>query len=227
MKKLILVTSSIDESNKKYTLHDHYCKAIESSGGIPIITSFENTEHIDQLLDVVGGVLLSGGGDIHSKHFNEELHEKASLIYEPRDNFEIELCKKALERDIPILCICRGMQLVNVVLGGSLHQHIEGHVNDTEDLMHPVKIVENSYFEKIYGNKTFEVTSLHHQAIKDLGRNVEVIAYSEDNIVEAVKVNNKTFVVGLQYHPERIYDKVESKILFDEFIKYCNLYENK
>ncbi len=228
MKKFILITSSVDEKNSsRYTLNDHYTKVIESAGGIPIISPFENPENIDRILDMVGGVLLSGGGDIHSKYYNQELHEKASLINENRDRFELELCKKALERDIPIFAICRGMQLLNVVLGGTLNQHIEGHVNDSEDLTHPINVVKGSYFDKIYENKTFEVTTLHHQSIKDVAEDIEVIAYSEDNVVEAIKVKNKTYVVGVQYHPERIYDKVESKILFDDFMKYCNMYENK
>ncbi len=227
MKKFILITSSVDENNSsKYSLHDHYSKVIESAGGIPIITPFQNAENIDRLLDIVGGVLLTGGGDIHAKYYNQELHEKASLLNEDRDRFELELCKKALERNIPIFAICRGMQLINVVLGGTLNQHIEGHVNEAEDLTHPINVVEGSYFDKIYNNKTFVVTTLHHQSIKEVAEDIEVIAYSEDNVVEAIKVKNKTYVVGVQYHPERIYDKIESKILFEDFINHCNMYEN-
>ncbi len=220
MKPFILISPSFDDSISKYTLNKFYTEAIEKSGGIPLLIPYESINYIDEILDKVDGVVLSGGGDIHAKFFNEELDEKAGFINVFRDEFEIKLCQKALERDIPILCICRGVQLLNVANGGSLKQHIDGHVNSTDDLMHSIKIVENSYFDKLFGELEFEVNSIHHQALKTVCDNVEILAYS-DNIIEAIKLKDKKFVVGVQYHPERIYGKVESKILFDEFVKQC------
>ncbi len=227
MKNFVLVTPSYDDSISKYTLNNLYTNSIKQSGGVPLVVPYENFDCIDQMLDIASGVLLSGGGDIHSKHYNEELDPKAALINDLRDTFEIALCKKALERDMPIFSICRGTQLLNVVLGGTLHQHIEDHVNvEGEDRTHTVTVVEGSYFDNNFKNKTFTVNSIHHQALKNVADNIEVLAYCGD-IVEAVKVKNKTFVVGVQYHPERIYETTESKFLFDEFIRQCKIYENK
>ncbi len=222
MEKFILISPAFNDENNKYMLSDFYSKSIIKSGGIPIITPYENIDNIGKLLDKIDGVVLSGGGDIHSRFFNDELHPKASYINEFRDEFEIKLCKEIMERDIPMLCICRGAQILNVALGGNLHQHIEKHVEDGNDnLEHKIDVVENSYFEKLFNNKSFSVNSIHHQAINECPNNVEVIAYCDD-IVEAIKVKDKKFIVGVQYHPERIYNThEESKILFDEFIKHC------
>ncbi len=229
MKNFILITPSYDEAISKYTLNNFYTNAIKQSGGVPLVVPYENTDCVDDLLDLASGVLLSGGGDIHSKFYNEELHPEAKIINELRDTFEIELCKKALERDMPIFCICRGTQLLNVVLGGTLHQHIIGHVDPVgviDEVEHSITVVEGTYFDEIYKNKTIKVNSIHHQALKDVAKGVEVLAYCDD-IIEAVKVKDKTFVVGVQYHPERIYDNEESKMLFDEFVRQCDAYRSK
>ncbi len=224
MKNFVLVTPSYEDNISKYTLNNFYTESIKKSGASPLVVTYENTDCIDDMLDLASGVMLSGGGDLHSKYYNEELHPKAALINEHRDIFEIELCKKALERDMPIFGICRGAQLLNVVLGGTLHQHIEGHVNETVDgVNHSVTVVEGSYFDELFENKTFTVNSIHHQALKDVADSLEILAYCDD-IIEAVKVKDKTFVVGVQYHPERIYDNVESMLLFDEFVRHCEAY---
>ncbi len=221
MKPFILISPSYDDESMKYCLSKYYAKAISDSGGISLLTTYENIDYINQILDKVDGVLFSGGGDIHAKFFNEELDINASSVNEIRDEFEIRLCKEALKRDMPLLCICRGIQILNVVNGGKIIQHIENHNSDTTILMHNIDIVENSYFHNIYDKKSFKVNSIHHQAIKNVSDNVEILAKCKDTI-EAIKFRDKKFVLGVQYHPERIYDNIESKILFDNFIKACS-----
>ncbi len=223
MKKFILISPAFNNDINKYTLSNFYTKAIVQSGGVPIMTPYENIDNIDQLLDSVDGVILSGGGDIHSKFFNDELHPKASFINILRDEFEIKLCQEIIKRDMPLLCICRGAQVLNVAVGGNLHQHIENHVEDgNNDLEHNIDIIENSYFERLFNKKCFNVNSIHHQAINECPSNVEILAYCDD-VIEAIKIKDKKFIVGVQYHPERLYEThPESKILFDEFMKYCN-----
>ncbi len=222
MKPLILISPAYDKEISKYILNDFYTKAILKSGGVPFIIPYETIEYIDEILVKADGLLFSGGGDIHAKFFGEELHEKAYGIDVLRDEFELELCKKAIERDIPVFCACRGMQLLNVAIGGKIIQHIEGHAEKgNDDLSHEIIVEPNSYFSEIYDCDKFVVNSIHHQAIEVLNDDVEILAKSNE-IIEAIKLKNKKFVVGVQYHPERIYDNVESKILFDEFVKACN-----
>ncbi len=225
MKNFVLITPTYDESISKYTLNNFYTSSIRQSGGVPLVVPYENIDDINEMLDLASGLVLSGGGDIHSKHYNEELDPNALYLHELRDEFEIKLLKEALERDMPIFCICRGAQLLNVVLGGSLHQHIEGHV-DGDNCKHSITVVEGSYFDELFENKTFTVNSIHHQALNRVAETLDILAYSNE-VIEAVKVKNKTFVVGVQYHPERIYEYPESKTLFDEFVRQCVVYKNK
>ncbi len=222
MKTFILVTPAYDNAKTKYTLSDFYTKAILKSGGIPVITPYENIDHVEDLLDNVSGVVLTGGGDIHAKFFGKELHEKADGLNVLRDEFEIKLCQLALERDLPILAICRGMQILNVAMGGGLVQHIDGHYEAGEDdMLHDVSVVNGSYFNTLFEENNFQVNSIHHQAVKDVKDNVEIQMYCGD-IIEAIKVTDKKFVVGVQYHPERIYSShCQCKVLFDEFINAC------
>lgn len=222
MSTFILVTPAYDSKISKYTLNDYYTKAILKSGGIPIITPYENMNHIDDILDNVSGIVLTGGGDIHARFFDQELDERAGSVNVLRDEFEINLCNEALRRDLPILAICRGMQVLNVAIGGDIKQHIDGHFDkNDDDLMHTIKLEKDSYFHNLFQKECFDVNSIHHQALDITNDDVEILAYCGD-IIEAIKVKNKKFVVGVQYHPERIYDTHdESRLLFDTFIKYC------
>lgn len=224
MKPVVLISPNFTTLNDKYTLASYYTKAIHKSLGIPLLCPYENILDLDDILKNVSGVLLSGGGDIDAKFFNEETDDRATFINTYRDEFEIELVKKAIELDIPILAICRGMQVLNVALDGTINQHIDGHFKENDELIHKINIFENSIFEKLFNKSSFDVNSIHHQCIEKLGSNLLPIAYS-DSVVEAVYHQNNFFVVGVQYHPERMYDtSIESKILFDEFIEKCKSY---
>ncbi len=221
MKPLILITPTYDKDISKYMLNDFYSKAVFKSGGIPLISTYENKDNIDEILGKIDGIVLSGGGDIHSKFFYEELDEKSRGINILRDEFEVELCKTAIERDIPLFCICRGIQVLNVAIGGKIFQHIEGHFEENnDDLMHEIEVMPNSYFQELFTHNKFMVNSIHHQAVDVCTESVEILAKSGE-ITEAIKLKDRKFVVGVQYHPERIYENSESKILFDEFVNAC------
>lgn len=223
MKPVILISPNFTFENTKYTLSNYYTKAIVKSGGIPLICPYDNIDDIDEILDKVDGVLLSGGGDIDAKFFNEELAEEANFINPFRDEFEIKLCNKTIDRDLPILAICRGVQIMAVAQGGNINQHIENHVStdDEDGFRHEITIKKDSLLNNLFNKDKIYVNSIHHQSINNLPENFEVIAFA-DGVIEAIHNSEKTFTVGVQYHPERIYDEdVESKLLFDEFINKC------
>ncbi len=224
MRPIILVTPRLVD-DKTYALSHNYTNAIKEEGGLPILCSYGNTEEIDDLLDLVDGIVFSGGGDIDASFFGEETDERASCIYDFRDEYEIQLCKKAIERDMPILGICRGVQILNVSLGGTLKQHIDGHyVKDADgtDLLHNIIIEENSRFEKMFAEKNIGVNSIHHQCIDKLGEGLTVQCYSTCGLIEGVVMESKKFVVGVQFHPEIIVnDHDEYKVLFKEFLDAC------
>jgi len=207
-----------------------YVNAVTRAGGIPVIISvYEHFEDCRELLGGLDGVLLIGGGDIDPRFYGEE---KSALCGRPapeRDEQEISIARFAVENNIPLLGICRGIQVLNVALGGTLWQDLEhdGGYNShrytvpRNEIRHYVNLSKGSVLNKIYGTDKLGVNSFHHQAVKRAAEGTSVIAESEDGVVEAIEVNGKSFAVAVQWHPEMMYDSAEQRKLFDFFIAKC------
>ncbi|MEG2411459.1 MAG: gamma-glutamyl-gamma-aminobutyrate hydrolase family protein [Clostridium sp.] len=188
-----------------------YVNAVKEAGGTPLlIPPTVDDEDIDRFSEVCDGFILSGGVDINPIFYNEEPHIKLGVVNNELDNYQIKLTKKLIDMDKPILGICRGLQLLNVVLGGTLYQDLPSqdkdaikHAQDGKryDYCHSVKIDKNSKLYKLIGENVL-VNSYHHQSIKTIGKGLRVVANSADNGVEAVEMEGKRFVVGTQWHPE-------------------------
>ncbi len=206
-----------------------YLNSIRKASGNPIILSPINDEkYIDNILEVCDGLVFSGGSDISSIYYNEIPGECGRIIPE-RDDFELTLLEKALNKNIPILGICRGLQLLNIFFGGKNFQDIKSadHRYFSHDIInlprwhdvHSVKLKEKSHLALAYNSNTIKTNSLHHQSIKDLGENLIATAWSEDGIIEGAELKNKNFVVGVQWHPEMMYSHSEIHLqLFKYFI---------
>ncbi|MCA2967784.1 MAG: gamma-glutamyl-gamma-aminobutyrate hydrolase family protein [Acidobacteriaceae bacterium] len=147
--------------------------------------------------DAYDAVLLAGGNDIDPAHYGQSPDPRLGPLDPPRDVYELDIAWAALERDLPILAICRGMQLLNVACGGTLHQHIDGH----RDVFHPVLAQPTSRLAHITGQSAFEVNSRHHQALDQLGDGLVVTAHSGE-IIEAAEMPGRRFVLAVQWHPE-------------------------
>ncbi len=166
-----------------------------------------------EYIDLVDGLVLSGGTDISPEFYGGQPEENLEIVPE-RDRWEIELFKIAWKRDLPVFGICRGMQLMNVALGGSLYRDINkelekqlAHQPENEDYIHHrVNIVEGSRLHKILCSEEIEVNSHHHQAIKKLASLLRPAAVSEGGVVEAVEAPAKKFILGVQWHPEDLID---------------------
>ncbi|MBC7330420.1 gamma-glutamyl-gamma-aminobutyrate hydrolase family protein [bacterium] len=197
---------------------ERYIKAIEKARGETVLLPPDSAEE----LEGIRGLLLAGGGDVDPSFYNEE-NEGSNSIDRERDEWEIKLVKKFREDGKPILGICRGIQVLNVALGGSLHQDIKGHSRNNQELSHLIRIKEGSFLYEILGGyEQIEVNSSHHQAIKDLATTLEATAWSEDGFIEAVEGNGEEFVLGVQFHPERLIE--ENKVflnIFKSFINAC------
>lgn len=218
MKPVIGITPTTD--GEKYRINHEYCDAVIKSGGTPVILPYD-IENIDEILLSVDAVLLSGGGDIHSQFYGEELHGLAKDIHKERDEFEIGLCHSALQLNKPLLCICRGMQVLNVATGGTIIQHIAAHSQkqDKSIATQEIKVVKNTPLYDIFKKQQIMVNSLHHQAVFKLGTDIEVCAEFSDGIIEAIYHKGAKFALGVQWHPESMIDSAEQQKIFDAFVK--------
>lgn len=222
---------------RAYNIAGDYTTAVERAGGIPVILPL-HIQNIDGLLDALDGVVFSGGGDIASERFNQEQHETVDGIDEERDTFEIALMKAAFERDLPILAICRGVQVMNVERGGSLIQDIPSQVQtETKHNQRAEGKGEHDVFQtatveagdnpvtRALGNGEVNINSFHHQAIGDVAASLKVVATSDDGIVEAVYAPDSTFAIGTQWHPERLAAQhAEQQQLFNDLVTAATAY---
>ena len=202
-----------DNGDSYYKLDRHYIDAILAAGGEPLIFPFARTKaESSGWLDRVAGVVLTGGPDINPVRWKEPLHPKADVMHADKEKSDFLYANEALRRDVPILAICLGCQEINVALGGSLHQHIEGHEGGKE---HGVEVAESRLRD--LAGRALSVNSYHHQAINRLGDGLKVTART-DGVIEAVESEKHRWVVGVQWHPERIADRPDQKKLFATFI---------
>lgn len=208
-----------------------YIRAIERNGGLPIlIPNIKKMEDMSLVLDKVDGLLLSGGHDVNPRTYNERISGKAGNFDNIRDYQEIFMAEYALERDLPILGICRGLQILNVTRGGTIHQDLPSAGFPTHSMSnslrnepsHFLKIFEDSPLYEIFGREEIWTNSYHHhQGIKELGKGLKIAALSEEGLVEAVYLEDKKFALGVQWHPEMMYDDEEMNMIFKKFIEAC------
>ena len=222
---LIGVSTSItvDRPPERAYVNTAYLRAIQEAGGIPVLLPPElDPAGLGALWPRLDGLILTGGGDIDPVRFGEERHSATSEVSPARDDLEIGLVHRALADDVPVFAICRGVQVVNVALGGSLYQDIADQYHDPADSerkplrhsqteprerpTHAVKVRgEGTRLGAILGTLELDVNSMHHQAIKTLGQGLTDVAWAPDGIVEGVELaDGDRFVVGVQWHPEEL-----------------------
>lgn len=239
---IIGVTPSVGKNSlgvRTYSLAADYTQAIERAGGIPMILP-PHVKNVDGLLDALDGIVFSGGGDIDAKLFNQENHESVSGPDEERDSFEIKLMQAAFERDMPILAICRGLQVMNVARGGDLIQDIPSQV-ETEmkhnqraegsgehDIFQTANVVGNNPVSAALGEGTANINSFHHQSVGKVADGLEVVATADDGVIEAMYAPGQSYTVGTQWHPERLAaEHAEQQTLFNQLLDAAKTYTAK
>jgi putative glutamine amidotransferase len=207
-----------------------YADAVIAAGGTPVLIPPELPAlNWRGLLARLDGVLFSGGGDIGIEYFNGQPHETIEVDVE-RDVIELPLLRAVVDEGKPFLGICRGLQVVNVALGGSLYTHIfDQHPNaldhdmrddaDRSQLAHPVRVEEGTRLAEIMGEPLIQVNSLHHQGIKDLAPALKASAYAPDGLIEGVELPEHPFGLAVQWHPEWLMDQSATQNLFRSFIQ--------
>jgi len=189
-----------------------YIRAIMQAGGIPLILPIlDCDESTIRQLDLVDGLLLSGGGDVDPNLYGQEPHQLLEATYLQRDLYEMTLLRHANMKKIPVLGICRGLQIMNVSFGGDLYQDLKEHdqialqhrqKSQLYQESHLVDVQKGSILERICQSDSIRTNSLHHQAIKNLGKGLNVSGRSRDGIIEAIEKIDHPFMLGVQWHPE-------------------------
>jgi putative glutamine amidotransferase len=195
-------------------LYTSYIHALELAGVTPVlVTPAHSAEAVAAIMHAVDGLVLSGGEDVDPVHYGETPRVELDSVHPERDAMEFAALRHALDRDVPVLGICRGHQVLNVALGGSLYQDIPtdlpdalGHVQGGgwDRRSHDVFVEPDSLFFRITGERTLCINSFHHQAIREPAPGLRVVGRAEDGLIEAVESERHDWVIGVQWHPERL-----------------------
>lgn len=206
-----------------------YVYAILEAGGVPVlIPSMLADGRWDVLYERLDGVVFSGGGDIAAEYFNGEDHPRIDGVDHLRDTVELSLLRAVVNNGKPFLGICRGIQLINVGLGGTLYEHLgeqfRGEIDHTypttmrTHLVHEVKIEEGTRIADVVGESVLRVNSLHHQGLREIAPGLHVTGYAPDGLVEAVELLDHPFGLAVQWHPEWLTDQQSTRNLFKAFV---------
>jgi putative glutamine amidotransferase len=213
-----------EKTHEIFLLQDDYVRSVEKAGGLPLVFAPGQPEDAGAFLDRVDALVLTGGADVDPAHYDEQRHETVTSVIPERDAFELALCREALRRDLPILAICRGHQVLNVATGGTLVQDIPSQLpgagsHDPEkecwETAHEVLVLPGTRLREILGSERVAVNSFHHQAVKDLGQGLVLAAQAvDDGVVEGIEMPDRRFVLGVQWHPEAFWDHAPHDPLF-------------
>ncbi|MFX3675133.1 MAG: gamma-glutamyl-gamma-aminobutyrate hydrolase family protein [Paenisporosarcina sp.] len=231
MKPIIGISSNLNE--RVLSLSSDYVEAITKSGGVPIvIPNYQEEEEALKIVQLIDGLLLTGGGDIDPTLFGEEPQSGLGSISPERDASEITLTQKMLNLNKPILGICRGSQVLNIANGGDMYQDIYTQTENKNLLQHTqhaprshgshyVQVYEGTKLSEIIHLEKFKVNSFHHQAVREIPQDFQVSAISSDGMIEAIESKSHHFVMGVQWHPESMKNDSVSLAIFKAFILAC------
>lgn len=230
MKKILISSQPYSDGKRNYVqINRNYAEAVRMAGAVPFIAPYTDIDGVSELVAMADAVILTGGHDVNPLVYGEELQKGIQGISNERDAFDLKLIEVAIKQGKPMLGICRGMQLINAYLGGTLYQDIyKANVAKLEHVSfdtlsvgaHHITIKEQSFLHRATGLKKMLVNTEHHQAVKDIAEGFKVTAKSSDGIVEAMEdVHRKIYLV--QFHPEAmaVNNNGEAINIFKEFIK--------
>ena len=219
-----------------WIMGQRYVESLRETGAAPILLPLmpHDPETMRELFDRLDGVFLTGGVDVDPARYGEEKHALCGTTDSARDAIELMLLEYALEKKLPVLAVCRGIQILNVCQGGTLYQDVSAQVpaamkhdyfpTPTQPsrnyLAHDISVDLNTRLGKILGERSVPVNSMHHQAIKDLAPGLKATAYAPDGIIEAVEGTNGHYLIGVQWHPEELsQDQPGMRRLFTSFVE--------
>ena len=224
---LIGLTTYGRGADNRYTLPADYIDAVRRAGGVPLLIA-PGESRVEAILDVIDALVLSGGGDIDPSRYDGKRHDTNYSIDQERDTLELELARRVIDSSIPTLGICRGAQILNVVQGGKLIEHIPDEVGvkvlhrapPREPVTHGVKLKAGSRLAQILGCDQFDATSWHHQALRGAAAGFDAVAHAPDGTIEAIEMPSHPWMIAVQWHPElsAASDPLQQK-LFDALVE--------
>jgi putative glutamine amidotransferase len=228
VRPLIGITSVYEPAKKdksaETTVGFAYAAAVAENGGVPVVLpTIDNEQVLQKYLQVLDGLVLVGGDDIWPEAYGEKAHETVQPLTKERYDFERKLIARWLASGKPVLGVCLGLQFTNIVSGGSLIQDIPSQIGTQVNhrAYHPVRIENPSRLARVLGSQEASVLSNHHQAVKALGKNLRVIARSEDGVVEALERTDGPFGLFVQWHPESMTDLAHRNAIYGALVQAC------
>lgn len=219
-------TNVINERNAPFAPRPAI-EAIVKSGGVPVILPSVDPKFVEDYIDLFDGIIFAGGFDVDPTFFGEEPHQKLGATYRKRDLFEIALLKESIKANKAIMGICRGMQIINVGLGGTLYQDLsenpDSFIKHSQNApgnlpSHHVNVAKDSTLFNLVGERPY-VNSRHHQALKDIAPSLKVVATADDHVPEAVESIDGNQILAIQWHPENMFKHYEySQKIFADLI---------
>lgn len=217
MRPVVGITCSYNPALDQYYLARDYVRAIKAAGGEPVILPHTSNNNISSLLNIIDGLVLTGGGDMDPCFFGEEPWPENGIIDPHRDSFELEITKLALELEMPVFGICRGIQILNVAAGGTVCQDIQrtipGAYKHYQEAprwypTHAIEIKRDTLLFNLLATPVFRVNSFHHQMIAKTADGFIISARAGDGVIEAIeRIDKNSFAMGVQFHPENMWDK--------------------
>ena len=230
--RLIGLTPTLDDTTRQITVNQDYLDSVARSGALPVLLPLTDSEAAwEEMLRRIDGLLLIGGGDVEPGEYGEEKLALCGDTVPARDKMELYLCRQALHLGMPLLGVCRGLQVLNVALGGTLYQDIAAQYGNAlihprhdapKGLVHGVRIIPGTRLHAVTGLDAFCVNSRHHQGIKALGQGLSACAIAPDGLIEGIELPGKSFVMAVQWHPESLSAfRPEAQALFNAFTEAC------
>lgn len=211
----------------RYVVAEQYVRAVEAAGADSVLLPHVDANRAAGLIEHLDGLVISGGDfDVPPDYYGEEAHRHLGRLMEERSAFERALIEEALRRDMPTLGVCGGMQLLNVVLGGTLYQDqslrpntdLHEQPEDRRKPFHRAEVVDGTILSRVCGRSTLEINSTHHQIVRDLGRELIAAAIAPDGVIEAIEHTERRFVLGVQWHPE-VLDAPEQQAIYTGLVE--------
>lgn len=223
---VIGITTYGEDKDKHFHLPREYTDAVRQAGGLPILLT-PGEDNIEQLFDLVDGIIFAGGGDFDAALFQQKPHVTIDRVDPERDGFEMALAKYVLGKSKPVLGICRGFQLLNIATGGDLIQHLPDEVKNliphrsanNQEVEHEVKLKEGCRLQEIFEKTSFKIVSKHHQGLGKISEDWEVVGHSEDGVVEAMEHKNHPWMMAVLWHPELALDDPDNQKIIQALVE--------